>query len=105
MAKGILRVKAKAKGGATKVKMMAKHIMETGQRKDKKTGKLIPAKFLQEIQIMHGDRVVFQANMGTAVSKNPFIGFAFQGGAKGDALTMNWVENTGKTGTETAKIK
>ena len=35
MAKGILRAKAKAKGGNTVVKIMAKHAMETGNRKDK----------------------------------------------------------------------
>ena len=105
MAKGILRVKAKAKGGKTKVKMMAKHIMESGQRKDKKTGKLIPAKFLQEVKVEHAGKVVFQANMGTAISKNPFIGFTFEGGAKGEELALTWVENTEKTATETAKIK
>lgn len=36
MAKGILKVKAKVSGEKTKVKLMAKHIMESGLRKDKK---------------------------------------------------------------------
>ncbi|MCP4596112.1 thiosulfate oxidation carrier complex protein SoxZ [Neptuniibacter sp.] len=105
MAKGILKVKAKAAGGKTKVKMMAKHIMETGQRKDKKTGEVIPAKFLQEVKVMHAGKEVFAANLGTAISKNPYFAFNFAGGAKGDELTMTWVENTGATATETAKIK
>jgi sulfur-oxidizing protein SoxZ len=105
MAKGILKVKAKAAGDKTKVKLMAKHIMETGQRKDKKTGELIPAKFLKELKISHAGKEVFAANLGTAVSKNPYFAFNFAGGAKGDELTMTWVENTGETATETAKIK
>jgi sulfur-oxidizing protein SoxZ len=105
MAKGILKVKAKAAGDKTKVKLMAKHIMETGQRKDKKTGEVIPAMFLQELKVMHGGKEVFVANMGTAVSKNPYFAFNFAGGAKGDELTMTWVESTGNTATETAKIK
>jgi len=105
MAKKILKVKAKARGEKTKVKMMAKHIMESGQRKDKKTGELIPAKFLQELKVEHGGKVVFEANMGTAVSKNPYIAFNFAGGAKGDELVMTWKENTGASATETAKIK
>ena len=43
--------------------------------------------------------------MGTAVSKNPYLAFTFEGGAKGDELQMTWTENTGKSATETAKIK
>lgn len=105
MAKGILKVKAKAAGDSTKVKMMAKHIMETGLRTNKKTGEKIPAKYLKELKVMHGDKEVFAANMGTAVSKNPYFAFKFAGGAKGDELTMTWVESTGETATETAKIK
>ncbi|WP_372831355.1 thiosulfate oxidation carrier complex protein SoxZ [Pontibacterium sp.] len=105
MAKKILKVKAKASGGKTKVKMMAKHIMESGQRKDKKTGQLIPAKFLQELKVEHGGKIVFEASLGTAVSKNPYIAFNFAGGAKGDELVMTWKENTGASATETVKVK
>lgn len=105
MAKGILKVKAKAAGDNTKVKLMAKHIMETGLRTDKKTGEKIPEMYLKELTVMHGGKEVFAANMGTAVSKNPYFAFSFAGGAKGDELTMTWVESTGKTATETAKIK
>lgn len=102
---GIMKVKAKAKKGATSVKLMAKHIMESGQRKDKNTGELIPALFLQQISVQHGGKTVFDANLGTAVSKNPYLAFNFEGGAKGDELTINWVENSGKSGSETAKVK
>ena len=105
MATGILKVKAKAAGGKTKVKLMAKHIMESGQRKDKNTGEPSPAMFLQELKVMHAGKDVFIANLGTAISKNPYFAFNFDGGAEGDELTMTWVESTGKTATETAKIK
>ncbi len=57
---GIFKVKAKAKDGMTKVKMLAKHVMETGQRKDKKTGEVIPAKFIQEITVQHGATQFFR---------------------------------------------
>lgn len=101
----ILKVKAKASDGSTSVKMMAKHVMETGQRKDKKTGQLIPAQFLQEIKVEHAGKVVFEANLGTAISKNPYLAFSFAGGASGDQLVMTWKENTGASATETADIK
>lgn len=105
MANGILKVKAKSSGGSTSVKMMAKHIMESGQRKDAKTGELIPALFLQTLIVKLADRVVFEANLGPAVSKNPYFSFSFEGGASGDEMVIDWVESTGKTGTETAEIK
>ncbi|MGB2130047.1 MAG: thiosulfate oxidation carrier complex protein SoxZ [Marinobacterium sp.] len=100
----IMRVKAKASGERTDVKMMAKHIMETGQRKDK-AGNVIPALFLSEIEVKHSGKVVFTANLGPAVSKNPYFSFSFAGGASGDTLEVNWKENTGKSGSETAEIR
>ncbi|WP_271273873.1 thiosulfate oxidation carrier complex protein SoxZ [Aliamphritea hakodatensis] len=102
---GIFKVKAKAKDGMTRVKMLAKHVMETGQRKDKKTGEVIPAKFIQEVTVQHGGNTVFSGQLGTAVSKNPYFSFTFAGGAKGEELSISWVENTGTSATETAKIK
>ncbi|MCP4789046.1 MAG: thiosulfate oxidation carrier complex protein SoxZ [Gammaproteobacteria bacterium] len=104
MAKGIIRAKAKAKGGNTSVKIMAKHDMETGNRKDKK-GKKIPAKYIQTMSVAYNGKKVMEANMGTAVSKNPYLAFTFEGGAKGDQLDITWIENTGNTGTETAKVR
>ena len=100
----IFRVKAKASGGKTDVKMMAKHEMETGQRKGK-DGNLIPAQFLDTVTVSHGGKVVFEANLGTAVSKNPYLAFEFEGGAKGETLDIAWTENTGASGTESGDIK
>jgi sulfur-oxidizing protein SoxZ len=101
---GIFKVKAKAKGGSTDVKMMGKHNMDTGLQKGK-DGKLIPAKFLSVVSVSHKGKVVFEANLNTAISKNPYLAFSFAGGAKGDTLDVAWTENTGKTGTESEEIK
>ena len=75
MSKGILRVKARNSGDVTNVKIMAKHDMETGNRKDKK-GNKIPAKYIQKMSISHDGRSVMEAYMGTAVSKNPYLAFS-----------------------------
>ena len=42
-----IKVRAKVSGGTTTVKCLMSHPMETGQRKDKATGKPIPAHFIQ----------------------------------------------------------
>jgi sulfur-oxidizing protein SoxZ len=46
MAKSSIRIKAKAKGSDVTVKALMTHKMETGLRKDNKTGKLIPAHYI-----------------------------------------------------------
>ena len=105
MEKGIMRVKAKVNGDMTVVKMMAKHPMHSGRHTDEKTGEVIPAQYLQTLTVVHKERTVFAANMGAAMSKNPFFAFNFVGGEKGDELSMTWLENTGKTATEVVKLK
>ena len=104
MAKTI-RIRAKAKGDTTTVKALITHPMETGLRKDKKTGKNIPAHFIQEVKCEHNGKLVVNAQWGGAVSKNPYISYAFTGGNKGDTVKLSWVDNTGKSDSASAKIK
>ncbi len=92
-----MRVKARMKRDMAEVKMLIKHPMETGLRKDKKTDELIPAKFIQEVICKHGDKVVFEANFGRAVSKNPYLAFNFSGAKSGDTISLSWLDNTGET--------
>jgi len=91
-----IKIRAKEDGGVTTVKALAKHAMETGQRKDKKTGKLIPAHFIQEVTCEHNGNAVMTALWGPAVSKNPYLSFKFKGASKGDTLKLNWVDNKGE---------
>lgn len=103
MAKSI-KVKAKAKKGIVTVKALMNHPMETGLRKDKKTGKLIAAHHIQEIVAKAGDKTVMDAVWGGAISKNPYLSFKFSG-AKGDSLTLSWIDNKGNSDSITANIK
>ena len=103
MAKTI-KIRAKEKGGVTTVKCLITHPMETGLRKDKKTGEKIPAHFIQEVTCTHKDDVVLTAHWGGSVSKNPYLSFKFKGGAKGDPITISFVDNKGGQGSGEAKI-
>ena len=100
-----IKIRAKAKGGATTVKALMTHPMETGLRKDKKTGKLIPAHFIQNVTCKHNDKVVLTAEWGGAVSKNPYLSFKFEGGAKDDAIELAWTDNQGGSDSASAKIR
>lgn len=92
-----IKVRAKLSGDVTTVKALIKHPMETGQRKDKKTGKKIPAHFIQEVKCEHNGNAVMTALWGPAVSKNPYLSFKFKGAKAGDALKVNWVDNKGQS--------
>ncbi len=104
MAKSI-KIRAKVKEGVTTVKSLMTHPMETGLRKDKKTGKLIPAHFIQHVTAKHNGNEVLSAEWGGSVSKNPYLSFKFEGGAKGDELEISWKDNQDGTDSATAKIK
>jgi len=104
MAKKSIKIRAKNKEGVTTVKALMTHPMETGARKDKKTGKKIPAHYIQEVICKMGDKSLMNAMWSGGVSKNPYISFKFDGGNKGDMLMLSWVDNKGNSGTTEAKI-
>lgn len=93
--KNSIRVRTEQKAGATEVKMLIRHPMETGLRKDSKTGDLIPAHFITEVLCKHNDSDVFTAYWGIAVSKNPFLSFTVDDVKPGDALSISWQDNKG----------
>jgi sulfur-oxidizing protein SoxZ len=104
MAKSSIRIRATNKGGVTEVKALMSHPMETGQRKDKKTGKKIPAHFIKEVNCEHNGKNVMVAQWGPAVSKNPYLSFKFKGANKGDTIKISWDDNEGKSESADAKI-
>ncbi len=105
MASNTIRIRASAQGGVTTVKALITHPMETGQRKDKKTGQKIPAHFIQELTAEHNGNNVVTALWGTAVSKNPYVSFQFEGGKPGDTVTLAWVDNKGEKDSKQVKIR
>jgi len=105
MAKSKIKIRAKIKKGACEIKALMKHPMETGQRKNKKTGKKIPAHFIQEVTCTHGGNTVLAAEWGGAISTNPYLSFIFDGAKKGETITLSWVDNKGGKDSKTAKIK
>jgi len=98
-----IRVKAKEKNGIVAAKLLIKHPMETGRRKDK-DGNLIPSKHLTTVTLDYNGETVFDAHMGTGVSKDPYISISFTG-VKGESFEVNAADNTGETAKKTVKIK
>ncbi len=78
--------------------------METGLRKDKKTGKVIPAHHIQEVTVRAGDKKVLDAMWGGAISKNPYLSFKYQG-QKGETICLSWVDNKGGSDSMSESVK
>jgi len=100
-----IKIRAKAKDGVTTVKTLISHPMETGLRKDSKTGKKIPAHHVTEVTAEHKGKQVMNANWSGGISKNPYLSFKFKGAAKGDTIKISWVDNMGKGDSAEAPIK
>ena len=98
-----MKVRARLVDGSTEVKVLMSHPMETGLRKNDK-GEAVPAHFIRQVSVTHGERVVFAAQFGPAVSANPFLAFRFQGGERGERVRVTWQDNLGDARTDEAMI-
>ena len=98
-----MRIRANAQGDLVDVRVLMSHEMETGQRKDG-NGNIVPAHFISNVTIACAGKTVLTAEWGTAISKNPYLQFKFQGGKKGDEVVVTWVDNKGETRTDRATV-
>lgn len=105
MSRKPMRVRTRVRDSITTVKVLISHPMETGLRKDKKTGELVPAHFIQELTCKHNGELKVAIAFGISVSKNPFMQFELEGGAKGDMLELAWKDNRGETDSVTVPVK
>lgn len=99
-----IKAKAKMSGDNTEVKMLIKHPMETGQRKDSKTGETIPAHFVDVVTCSWQGKELLRAHWGPAISKNPYLSFKISGPKSGDSIVLSWTDNQGKAGDKEISI-
>ena len=90
-----MKMRAKMQGDVAEVKVLIKHVMETGLRKDKATGKLIPAHFINQVNATLNGKTVLDMKWGVAISQNPFFGFKIKGAKTGDKVAISAVDNLG----------
>ncbi len=100
-----MKIRAKLSGSTTTVKAIMYHPMESGSRKDKETGELIPAHFIKEVKAELNGEIIISGDWGTGVSKNPYWSFEFDGAKAGDTVKITWTDNLGETGVGEAVIK
>jgi len=95
MATNSMKIRAKVSGDVASVQVLMNHPMETGLRKDAKTGQTIPAHFINSVLATLNGKTVLDSLWSQTVSKNPFLGFRVRGAKTGDKLAVSWIDNKG----------
>ena len=95
MATNSMKIRSKLSGDVASVQVLMNHPMETGQRKDTKTGQTIPAHFINSVLATLNGKTVLDSQWSQTVSKNPFLSFRIKGAKKGDKLAVSWMDNKG----------
>jgi sulfur-oxidizing protein SoxZ len=99
-----MRIRATMAGDVADVKVLMNHPMETGARKDAKTGQLVPALYITTVTASINGANVLNGGFSGGVSKNPYLGFRVKGAKAGDKVVVNWVDNSGDKNTAEATI-
>ena len=98
-----MRIRATLQGDTADVRILMRHPMETGQRKDSK-GEIVPVHFIQSVVVTHNARTVLDAQWSQAVSRDPFLGLRVKGAKVGDKITVTWTDNKGDKRTDEATV-
>ena len=88
------KIRAKAAAGVVDFRMLMRHEMESGFRKDENTGENIPAWFIKEFRVQVNNETVLVGFLGPTVSKNPYFKYTFAGKG-GDRVQVSWIDNKG----------
>ncbi|EQB40609.1 sulfur oxidation protein SoxZ [Sulfurimonas hongkongensis] len=104
--KSLIKIKPKKykDGEIVKVSFMVMHPMETGMRKDKKTKKIIPAKYINSVKFDYNGKVITTMNVWESLSTNPvFTTYMKVNGA--GKLSVTYSDSTGEVHEKSTKIK
>ena len=88
------KIRARAVDGIVDFRMLMRHEMESGLRKDDKTGEVVPAWFIKEFRVYLNNESILVGYIGPLVSKNPYFRCNF-GGKAGDIVKVLWIDNLG----------
>ncbi len=98
-----MRIRATLNGDVADVRILMRHPMETGQRKDAK-GTIVPMHFIQSVIVTHNGKTVMDAQWSQAISRDPFLGLRVKGAKVGDKIAVTWTDNHGDKRTDEAAV-
>ena len=104
--KSMIKIKPKKykTGDIVKVDFIVIHPMDTGLIKDKKTGKIKPAHYIDKITFSFDGKPFTTMNVWETVSTNPYFSVNYKVTGKGK-ITVDYTDNTGEKNTKSKKLK
>ncbi len=107
MAKGVKpRVKVPktaSAGDVITIKTLISHKMESGQRKDKKTGKIKPREIIHRFTCDFNGQNVIDVKLEPAISSNPYFQFKAKVPTSGE-FKFTWYDDDGSIYSTSKKI-
>lgn len=92
------------KGDIVRIDSVIMHPMNTGLVKNKKTGKIIPADYINSVEVYYDGEKITSFDLTGSVSANPFLSFYLKADKKAP-LKMVWKDITGDVTEKTIQIK
>jgi len=104
--KSMIKIKPKKykAGDIVKVDFIVIHPMDTGLQKDKKTGNIIPAHFIDNITFSLDGKAFTTMKVWETVSTNPYFSVNLKVPASGK-ITVDYTDNTGEKNSKSKKLK
>jgi len=99
-----IRMHATLIGDLTQVQALVRHPMASGFGKDASDAP-IPAHYIETLTFEYKGKIVFVADWGPMISKDPYVKFSFAGGEKGRQIKASWTDNKGMTDSTTEEIQ
>ena len=90
------RIRAKMRDNEAVVKVLIRHPMESGRRRDEATGEQISRHFIRELHCEHNGETVLSVDWSWGVTRNPYLAFRIQEAHPGDRVRIHWTDNLGE---------
>ena len=98
-----MKIRTVTTGDITEIRILVPHPMESGQRKTR-SGEPIPAHYIQTLTISANGKVLVDAQLNTAIARNPVFAFRAKGLRTGDRINVKWVDNRGESRSDEAAV-
>ncbi len=104
--KSIIKIKPRKYkvGDIVKVDFIVIHPMETGMRKDKKTGEFIPAHYINDVKFYFDDELITKLVVWETVSTNPYFSINMKI-TKPGVIKVVYKDNMGEVNEKSKKVK
>jgi sulfur-oxidizing protein SoxZ len=98
------KLNARIKDGMAEGKLLLRHPMETGNRKEPSTGIKVPRHFIRERICEHNGSPVLRTQWSGGMARNPCLSIRIREAKTGDRVRIQWTDDRGETDANEAVV-